>query len=77
MQFSIEADGAGVGLGAIGETFDGADVVVEELGVELDAFVGIDAGLADFFDLGFGENVVLLSLRAGARRSDCGCDEKG
>jgi hypothetical protein len=40
-------------------------VVIQVLGVELDALVGVDTGFADFFDLSFGQDVVLLSLREG------------
>src|SRR5579859_691286 len=60
LEFPIEAGGAGIGLGAVGENLDGVYVLTDELSVELDAFVGIDAGFADLIDLRFSEGVVVF-----------------
>ena len=62
VQFVVEAVGAGVGFVAVHQALDGVDVVVEEFGVELDALVRIDAGFANFFDLGVGEGIVARAL---------------
>ena len=58
---------AGIGLAAIGQALDDIDMVVEVFGVELDAFVGVDAGFANFLDLGLGQRIVMVFLRGNDR----------
>jgi hypothetical protein len=62
LQFVVEVLCAGRGLGAVGEAFDDFSVLVEEFGVKGDAGGGIDAGVANLLDLGFGEGLALFFL---------------
>ena len=62
MQFGVQLASPRIGLTPIHQAFYDADVAIYEFGIELDAFVGIDAGLPNFFDLCFGKGVVMSSL---------------
>jgi hypothetical protein len=77
LQFAVEVLGARIGCAAIGKAFDDVDVVVEELGVELHALVGIDTGFADFLNLRFGEGIVVLPLRDDRWGNEQSRDRKG
>ena len=44
-------------------------MLVEKLGVEADAFIGVNAGFANLFDLGLGQRLAFLLLGR-ERRSD-------